>query len=156
MRGIERAAHRAMLADLQANGYPYLRLPHIALLAHVTTDGRRLTEFAELMQITKPAASQVVSFLVSKGLLERVPDPSDGRASLIRATDKSLPGFRIARQCYARLEDEWAAVLGPRRLAELVRTLRELEAWATADSRAVPRRRRRSHRQVTDSAARVT
>ena len=143
MRAIERAAHRAMLVQLQANGYPYLRLPHIALLAHVTNEGRRLTEFAELMQVTKSAASQVVTFLVSKGLLERVPDPSDGRASLIRATPASMPGFRIARQRYAEIEDEWTAVLGPRRLAELVRALRELEAWASAEHEPPKRRRRR-------------
>jgi DNA-binding MarR family transcriptional regulator len=130
MRSIERAAHREMLARLHANGYPYLRLPHVAFLAHMNTEGRRLTEFAELMQVTKAAASQLVSFLEEKGLVERVPDPTDGRASLIRATEASLPGFRVARQRYAEIEDEWRAVLGSPRLQQLAVSLQALEAWA--------------------------
>jgi DNA-binding MarR family transcriptional regulator len=134
MRTIERAAHREMLARLHANGYRYLRLPHIAFLAHMTHEGRRLTEFAELMQVTKAAASQLVSFLEAKGLVERVPDPTDGRASLIRATPAALPGFKIARQRYAEMEDEWRELLGSRRLNQLVVSLKDLEAWAYSRS----------------------
>lgn len=140
MRSIERAVHREMLDRLVAAGYTYLRLPHIAFLAHMTTEGRRLTEFAELMQVTKPATSQLVSFLEGKGLLERVPDPTDGRASLIRATAAAAVGFRVARNRYAEVEDEWRELLGPHRLAELADTLGQLEQWRTmwSDGRQRP------------------
>jgi DNA-binding MarR family transcriptional regulator len=129
MRSIERTVHREMLARLAEVGYPHLRLPHVAFLAHMTTDGRRLTEFAELMQVTKSAASQLVTFLEAKGLVERVADPSDRRASLIRATPAAALGFRAAREVYAEVEQEWSALLGPERLDQLAATLRELEEW---------------------------
>jgi hypothetical protein len=86
MRAIERAAHRAMLQAIQEAGYPYIGTPHIALMAHMTPEGLRITEFADLMQVTKSAASQLVTWLERHGLVERVPDPADRRATLVRAT----------------------------------------------------------------------
>jgi DNA-binding MarR family transcriptional regulator len=129
MRAIERAAHRAMLEAIHEAGYPYMRMPHIALMAHMTTEGLRITEFADLMQVTKSAASQLVTFLEGRGLVERVPDPSDGRATLVRATRASEAGFRAARQRYAEIEEEWERAIGPEGLAELARALSDLEAW---------------------------
>lgn len=134
MRAIERAVHRQVLAVLVASGYPNIRIPHITFLAHMTTEGRRLTEFAELMQVTKSAASQVASALEAQGLVERVPDPTDGRASLIRATPAADYGFRIARARIAQIEREWNQVLGERELSALARTLARLEAWAESAS----------------------
>ena len=128
MRAIERAAHRAMLEAIQEAGYPYMRMPHIALMAHMTVDGLRITEFAELMQVTKSAASQLVTFLEGHGLVERVPDPSDGRASLVRATRAADAGFRAARHRYAEIEDQWERAIGRGGLARLAKMLEELEA----------------------------
>lgn len=127
MRSIERAVHREMQTQLALGGYPQVRIPHIALLAHMTTNGRRLTEFAELMQVTKSAVSQLVTQLEGWGLVERVPDPTDGRAALIRATPAADEGFRIARKRLAEIEREWEATIGEERLAELARTLEELD-----------------------------
>lgn len=129
MRSIERAVHREMQDQLARGGYPDVRIPHIALLAHMTTAGRRLTEFAELMQVTKSAASQLVSDLERQGLVERVADPTDGRASLIRATRAADAGFRLARKRLAEIEREWALLLGERGLSELARTLEEIAQW---------------------------
>src|SRR2546423_1149696 len=97
MRAIERAAHRAMLEAIQEAGYPYMRTPHIALMAHMTPEGLRITELADLMQVTKSAASQLVTWLDRHGLVERVPDPADRRATLVRATSAADAGFRAAR-----------------------------------------------------------
>ena len=130
MRAIERAVHRQILAVLVASGYPDMRIPHITFLAHMTTEGRRLTEFAELMQVTKSAASQVASALEAQGLVERVPDPTDGRAALIRATAAADLGFRLARSRIAEIEREWSLMLGEPAMSELVSALQQLETWA--------------------------
>ena len=130
MRSVERAVHREMLAVLVAGGYPAIRVPHIAFLAHMTREGRRLTDFAELMQVTKSAASQLVSSLEAQGLVERVPDPADGRASLIRATPAADRGFRLARNRLAEIEREWSALIGESALESLDATLGHLEQWA--------------------------
>jgi DNA-binding MarR family transcriptional regulator len=118
-----------MLDAIQDAGYPYVRMPHIALMAHMTVEGLRITEFADLMQVTKSAASQLVTFLESRGLLERVPDPKDGRATLVRATPLADAGFRAARHRYAEIEDEWERLIGIRSLADLSATLGQLGSW---------------------------
>jgi DNA-binding MarR family transcriptional regulator len=141
MRLIERAVHRAMQDDLARGGYTGVRIPHITLLAHMTVAGRRLTEFAELMQVTKSAASQLVSDLERQGLVERVPDPTDRRAALIRATPAADAGFRIARRRLAQVERAWARRLGQGRLDQFVALLVEIGQWAddaTADRKRIP------------------
>src|SRR5947209_7694058 len=97
MRAVERAVHREMLKVLHQGGYPYMGIPHISFMAHMTVEGRRIGEFAELMQVTKSAASQVARFLERHGLVERAPDPEDGRAVIVRATPAADEGFRLAR-----------------------------------------------------------
>ncbi len=131
MRAIERSVHREMLSALAQGGYSRIRMPHIAFLAHMTTEGRRLTEFAELMQVTKSAVSQLVTQLEHQGLVERVPDPNDGRAALIRATPAADRGFGLARSRLAEIEREWQDRLGGHRLGELAESLRELEQHET-------------------------
>lgn len=145
MRAIERSVHREMLARLARGGYFEIRIPHVAFLAHMTSEGRRLTEFAELMQLTKSAVSQLVTQLEHQGLVERVPDPRDGRAALIRAAPAADRGFRLARTRLAEIEHEWQDQLGGRRLEELAGALRELEQHemrrGLEDSKRKPPRR---------------
>ena len=52
----------------------------------IAADGSRLTDLAEQAQVTKQTASLLVAALEREGLVERVPDPADGRARLIRLT----------------------------------------------------------------------
>jgi DNA-binding MarR family transcriptional regulator len=82
------------------------------------------------MQVTKAAASQVASALEAQGLVERVPDPSDGRAALIRATPAAERGFRLARARIAEIEREWDLLVGHTAMSGLRSTLQQLEAWA--------------------------
>ena len=130
MRAIERAVHRDMYAALAAHGYPDVRIPHIAFLAHMTEEGRRLSEFAALMQVTKPAVTQLVHDLERQGLVERVPDPTDGRATLIRATAAADEGFRVAHQRLAAVERAWRARIGRDGMAALVTALVALGRWS--------------------------
>jgi DNA-binding MarR family transcriptional regulator len=136
MRAIERAVHTRMLQRLVAGGYPEIRTSHVALLAHMTTEGRRASEFAELMQVTKAAVSQLVAHLEQHGLVERSRDPADGRAALIRATPAADLGFRLARDELAAAEDAWEELIGTDRLTELADLLGALATWATTATAA--------------------
>lgn len=61
-----------------------IRQSHTALFPHIDLDGgTRLTELARRLGVSKQAAAQLVDELVKMGLLERVPDPQDGRARRI-------------------------------------------------------------------------
>ena len=45
----------------------------------IAEDGSRPTDLAEQAQVTKQTASLLVTALEREGLVERVPDPADGR-----------------------------------------------------------------------------
>ncbi|MGF0317793.1 MarR family winged helix-turn-helix transcriptional regulator [Nocardia fluminea] len=72
--------------------------------------GTRLTDLAAQAQVTKQTASTLADHLVRAGYLERVADPTDGRARLLRLT----PTGRTA------------ADLGKRAATDLRRTLTAL------------------------------
>lgn len=87
----------------------------------IADEGSRLTELAEQAQVTKQTASLLVTALEREGLVERVPDPADGRASLIRFTRKGQAASQRAREVVMGVEQEWNDHLGP----ELAASLRE-------------------------------
>lgn len=61
-----------------------MRVAHTTLFPHIDLDGTRLTEIAQRMGLSKQAVGQLVTELESMEVLERVPDPTDGRAKLVR------------------------------------------------------------------------
>jgi DNA-binding MarR family transcriptional regulator len=74
-----------------------IRLPAIQRLSFTTlsvlhtlaTVGpQRLSELTASEQVTQPAITQIVTKLEREGLVERRPDPSDGRAVLVHITDE--------------------------------------------------------------------
>ena len=50
----------------------------------------RMTDVSRKMDISKPAATQMVNRLVERGMVERVSDESDRRVVCIRATEEGL------------------------------------------------------------------
>ena len=87
----------------------------------IADDGTRLTELAERAQVTKQTASLLVAALERAGLVERVPDPDDGRARLIRLSARGRQAAQRAMEVVIGVEREWAEHLGP----ELTDRLRE-------------------------------
>lgn len=85
--------------------------------------GTRLTELAEQAQVTKQTAGFLVDQLEKAGWVERVPDPSDKRARLVRISAKGNEAIPVATAAVAAVEAEWEAHLGPRRMAQLRSTL---------------------------------
>jgi DNA-binding MarR family transcriptional regulator len=91
------------------------------LAQRIADDGTRLTELAERAQVTKQTASLLVAALEREGLVERVPDPDDGRARLIRLSARGRKAAQRAMEVVIGVEREWAEHLGP----ELTDRLRE-------------------------------
>lgn len=57
-------------------------------------DGLRITELSGDALLTQGGISRLVARLETSGLLERVPDPDDGRASRIRLTEAGASAQR--------------------------------------------------------------
>lgn len=96
------------------------------VLMRVGPDGTRLTELAEAAQVTKQTAGFLVDQLEKAGYVERVPDPSDGRARLVRVTEKAKEAFPVANAEMARIEAEWEQHIGRRRMTQLREALEML------------------------------
>lgn len=74
---------RAVHPDLQPSSY--------LILAHLADHGpKRASALVDLFDIDKGAVSRQVQHLLDLGLLDRVPDPEDGRASLVSASDEAV------------------------------------------------------------------
>lgn len=74
---------RAVHADLQPASY--------LMLAHLAESGPlRASAIAETFDVDKGAISRQVQHLVDLGLVVRTPDPEDGRASLVSATEDAV------------------------------------------------------------------
>jgi DNA-binding MarR family transcriptional regulator len=68
--------------------------------------------------------------LVGLGYVERVPDPRDGRATLIRRTDRGWGVNRIASTVVEATQQEWSGALGPANFAQVLEALRRLTRLA--------------------------
>ena len=89
------------------------------LAQRIADDGSRLTELADRAQVTKQTASVLVTALERQGLVERVPDPADGRAQLIRLSARGREAAGHAMRVVIGVEREWAEHLGPELAGQL-------------------------------------
>ncbi len=102
----------AMQQHLVAAGFHDHRVVHHNVMAHVTHEGLRLTELAELAGITKQAMSELVIDLEELGYLQRWSDPTDGRAKLIGFTNKGRDAVEAAMRAFEHIDDILAKRLG--------------------------------------------
>ncbi|WP_241005291.1 MarR family winged helix-turn-helix transcriptional regulator [Nocardioides sp. zg-1228] len=123
-----RAMDERVLRAMREAGYD-LTAAQSRLAQRIADEGSRLTELAERAQVTKQTASLLVAALEREGIVERVLDPDDGRARLIRLSARGREAARHAGQVVAAVEREWTDHLGPDladRLREALVRLREL------------------------------
>ena len=96
-----------------------IRITHGCVFGNIDPEGTRLTDLAERAFMTKQSVGEVVSDLEQRGYVERVPDPSDGRAKIIRLTDRGQEAMALGREIIDELEQEWAERYGAERVAAL-------------------------------------
>lgn len=109
-------------------GHPEIRPPHGNVMQFLDDDGTRVSVLAERAQITKQSMAELVAHLERLGYVERVPDPSDRRAKLVRATPRGKQLYAIAREVVAEIEAEWTRRLGTAKMRRLRELLEELNA----------------------------
>ncbi|MGA8117158.1 MAG: MarR family transcriptional regulator [Actinocatenispora sp.] len=118
-------------------GREHTRLPEVyqkgiekagyVVLWHLVTDGpRRATTLAEALHSDISTISRQVTALVSEGWITRTPDPEDGRAYLLAATDAGRQIFQRIRE---RRNAHMARVLAGWPDAERDQLLRTLEKF---------------------------
>ena len=81
--------------------------------------GSRLTELAEASGLTKQAVGEAVADLERLGYIDRLPDPDDGRAKIIRLNDRGVRACATAEGLFADIEREWGERIGEELMDEL-------------------------------------
>ena len=126
------AALDEFVTDLQARvaatEYSDIRISHGCVFGNIDPDGTRLTELAERARMTKQSVGEVTSDLEQRGYVERVPDPADGRAKIIRLTERGRDGQALGRGLIGEIEHEWAERFGEQRVAALRDALEAITA----------------------------
>jgi DNA-binding MarR family transcriptional regulator len=110
---------RALTRISAQAGVPSFRRSHLSMLAHIDFAGTRLTEIARRMDVSKQAVGQLINEMEQMGTVTRVPDPSDGRARLVRFTDEGKEQMVHGLNVLKDVERELAQVIGEARMGEL-------------------------------------
>ena len=121
-----RAAADRIFRAVHDAGFDDLTMAQSRLAMGVDVEGTRLSVLAERAQIAKQTATALVDKLERAGYVERVPDPSDGRARLVRMTPRAEAALPIARAEEDRIEAEWRAHLGDELMDHLRHALTSL------------------------------
>jgi len=95
------------------------------------------SELAEIERIKRPTATRVLRGLEEEGLVERTPDPKDGRSALISLTGEGRERLRRLRQRKNAYLARRMRDLDPRDVATLERSAEILERLLEGDR--VPR-----------------
>jgi DNA-binding MarR family transcriptional regulator len=112
----------AALVDL----FPDYRPNYDAVFQWLGPDGDRISELAQRCGVSKQAMGETIDWLEQHGYVERVPDPSDGRATLVRRTELGWRVNRAARDQVEATQAEWTRALGEADFSDLMRLLRRL------------------------------
>src|SRR5215217_1132177 len=148
----DRTATREHSAEEQIIFSQLLRRPYEALLVRLHTEldaagyadsypswgtnifhylregGLRLTELAERTHTTKQAMRYTINQLEAAGYVERVPDPTDGRAKIIRLTERGWRSRRVSDEIIASIEHECVQRLGEEKMRQFEALMKDVSS----------------------------
>jgi DNA-binding MarR family transcriptional regulator len=114
-------------------GFDEIQPGHHTVLRHLGEDGARPSELAAKAGVSRQAVTKILDDLELLGLVEREPDPADGRGVIVRYTPRGLAALNVARARMNQLERRYASHVG----ADRWRTVRDvLEALFDAGDKA--------------------
>jgi DNA-binding MarR family transcriptional regulator len=113
-------------AKVSAAGFDDLGRFHVGMFRYPTAEGRRPTELAELLQITKQSVNDLLRDMEARGYLELTPDASDGRARIIQLTDKGHHLEQVIHEAAGSVSQDIADILGARRYTAFMSSLNEI------------------------------
>jgi DNA-binding MarR family transcriptional regulator len=116
------AAVAKLFERMEEHGFGDVREGHGCVFGFIDMEnGSRLTDLAEAAGFTKQAVGEAVAELERLGYLYRAACPDDGRAKIIKLTERGREACLTGRRLFAEIEQEWAEELG----ADAVAALRE-------------------------------
>ncbi|AZK97990.1 MULTISPECIES: MarR family winged helix-turn-helix transcriptional regulator [Streptomyces] len=130
------SVQRELFATLAERGFDDILPRSGAVLAHLRPEGIRASELARLSGQHKQVVGTLVDDLERLDYVERVPDPADRRAKLVRPTERGLLQMETAAAIMRAIEERHAQSLGEETYAAFKKALGQV---ARAQSAAAKR-----------------
>jgi DNA-binding MarR family transcriptional regulator len=113
--------------EFAASGYGEVRPAYGSILVPLfEEDGLRLGELARRSRLAKQTMTTMVRLLERDGLVTREPDPTDGRASIVRLTPRARAFRPVAERVLRELDARVASRLDEHQRVALTTALKEV------------------------------
>ena len=120
------AVQRHMLQRLHEQGFDDLDAAHLPVFQYPGPQGRRPSELAAQLGISKQALNYLLRELERLDYLTRQPDPDDQRSKRITLTPRGTNAIHTIRNAVSELEHTWQTELGTERFTQLQTLLHDL------------------------------
>lgn len=125
-----RAMESRVVDALASAGFDDITPAQSRVFQRIGPNGTRVSDLAEQARVSKQTAAFLIEHLERAGYVQRVEDPTDGRARLVRIAKRGAAAIAAARQVEAQVESEWTDHLGRRDAEQLRRILTRLREIA--------------------------
>jgi DNA-binding MarR family transcriptional regulator len=112
-----------VLELMSERGHAKTRIAHVSLTRNLDVEGTRLTELARRASMSKQAMGELVDQCMELALVDRIADPSDGRARIVRFTPAGLAWLDAFRDAVDVAEREMRAQLGKETMDAILKGL---------------------------------
>ena len=112
------------LAEHQISDARAVPVLHIARAG----DGMRQRDLADIMGIEGPSLVRLLDQLCAAGLVERRPDPADGRAKTLHITQEGRRLAAVVEEVLHALRDQLFATVSDEDIAATLRTMAALDS----------------------------
>ena len=113
-------------AEMRASGYGFIAEARGAVIGNLRPAGASQSAVAAALGISKQAVQQLVDELEAEGIVERVPNPEDGRGKLVMLTAKGAAALRESNRVKREIEARFRSALGTARFEALMAALEQL------------------------------
>ena len=113
---------------LRVAGFDDLRPVHRPLLRHPPIDGMRPSELADQLRLSRQSVNDLLRDMERMGYVSMEVDDTDGRARVIRYTERGWRLFDTGSALSKSVGERWAQTIGRDAFAAMVAALREIVA----------------------------
>ena len=118
---------RLFADEMVAAGHGWYREARSSIIPYIDLEaGARQVDIVAAMGLSKQAVQQLIQDLEAEGIVERVPDPDDGRGKIVRLMEKGLAAQIDSAAAKRKVEATLRDRLGAAEFDSLSQTLIKL------------------------------